>query len=408
MCACVIISVSVCSGFSFYPNVYPGVYADEPEESVSVDMLYAKSAVLMDADSGRVLFEKNGQEVRAMASTTKIMTCIVTLENGNLEDKVKASKKAAAQPKVHLGMQEGEEFYLKDLLSSLMLESHNDSAVAIAEHVGGSVEGFADLMNQKAEELGLSHTYFITPNGLDACDEKGIHATTAEELALILRYCIKESPKKDAFLEITRQPNVQFGNVEGSRNFSCYNHNAFLSMMDGALTGKTGFTGDAGYCYIGALRQDDRTFIVALLGCGWPNNKSYKWSDTKKLMKYGLANYQYKNVYEEIKLPALPVNGGVKKMEIIGEQVAEVPIVDIGKETPKLNVLLNKDEKVSVTTSLPKNLIAPVKKGDVIGQVTYSLNGMKIREYPIKVSQSIKKITWKWCLQQVWERILMH
>ena len=130
--------------------------------------LYAKSAVLMDATTGRVLYGKNENEILPMASTTKIMTCILALEYGNEEDLVTFSKNAASMPKVHLGAKQGEQFYLKDLLFSLMLESHNDSAVAIAEHIGGSVEGFAEMMNQKARDLNCNATYFITPNGLDA------------------------------------------------------------------------------------------------------------------------------------------------------------------------------------------------------------------------------------------------
>ena len=146
-------------------------------------------------------------------------------------------------------------------------------------------------MNEKAKELGCMDTHFVTPNGLDGEDEEGIHSTTAADLARIMKYCIMDSPKKEEFLKITRTASYQFGDREGKRSFSCNNHNAFLNMMEGALSGKTGFTGDAGYCYVGSLRRNDRTFIVALLACGWPNNKGYKWKDTRALMEYGLANY---------------------------------------------------------------------------------------------------------------------
>ena len=122
-------------------------------------------------------------------------------------------------PKVRLGIQEGDTFRLEDLLYSLMLESHNDSAVVIAEHVAGSVEAFAELMNEKAEELGCQDTYFITPNGLDARDETGIHGTTARDLALLLSYCLKN----EAFLKITRTADYSFSNTEGTKQYSCYN-----------------------------------------------------------------------------------------------------------------------------------------------------------------------------------------
>lgn len=157
-----ILIVSMIIGISFPVHVFG---------TTELKQLYALSAVLMDADSGRILFSKNGQEERAMASTTKIMTCILALESGMIDSEnqiVTVSDQAAAQPKVHLGMVAGERFYLKDLLYSLMLESHNDSGVAIAEAVAGSVEKFADLMNQKARTIGCYSTYFITPNGLDA------------------------------------------------------------------------------------------------------------------------------------------------------------------------------------------------------------------------------------------------
>ena len=315
------------------------VYAENIEEPRN---LYAQAAVLMDAESGRILFEKNGQEVLAMASTTKIMTCIIALEQGNLEDVVKASELAALQPKVHLGMRTGEEFRLEDLLYSLMLESHNDSAVAIAEHIGGSVEEFAKLMNTKAKELGCQNTHFITPNGLDETDETGMHATTASELARIMSYCIMESPKKEEFLSITSMPSHSFSNVEGSRTFGCSNHNSFLNMMEGAISGKTGFTGKAGYCYVGALERDGRTFVVALLACGWPNNKNYKWKDTVKLMEYALENYTYRDLEQDVELPSVVVEGGVPESGRLFDEAHANLEVDYGDGVAQ--VLLRKDE----------------------------------------------------------------
>lgn len=159
-------------------------------ESSALGNLYALSAVLMDGDSGRVLYEKEGETPRANASTTKVLTCILALENGKGDDYVQVSSNAAAQPDVRLGIQKGEQYYLEDLLYSLMLQSHNDAAVAIAEHIGGSVEGFAAMMNQKAKEIGCTDTHFVTPNGLDAKDDGGSHHTTARDLALIMRYAI--------------------------------------------------------------------------------------------------------------------------------------------------------------------------------------------------------------------------
>jgi len=373
------------------------VYAKDNNEPKN---LYAQSAVLIDADSGRVLFEKNGQHVMAMASTTKIMTCILAIEKGNMKDVVTISDNAVHQPKVHLGMKTKEEYYLVDLLYSLMLESHNDSAVAIAEHISGSVEAFAETMNKKAKELGCNKTHFITPNGLDAVDEGGIHATTATELAIIMRYCIKESEKKDDFLTITRTPSYQFKNVKGDRNFSCTNRNSFLSMMEGALSGKTGFTGKAGYCYVGALERDGKCFIVALLACGWPNNKNYKWSDTKVLMEYGIEQYEYQNVYESIKLPKIRVNNGVPNNEsLFGICKVNTQINNQGVN--RLDVLLRQDEKVDMKVTCLKEIEAPVRKGSQVGIVTYYLNGNILCEYEIVVSETIPKKTLSWYFEKL-------
>lgn len=389
--------------FLVIASVIPVYAQGEPEES----QLFARSACLMDADSGRVLYDKNGQQKMANASTTKIMTCIVALEEGNLDDVVTVSDVAAKQPKVHLGMKKGDQFTLGDLLYSLMLESHNDSAVAIAEHIGGSVADFAKKMNQKAAEIGCNDTYFITPNGLDGQDEFGKHSTTAQDLSRIMKYCIKESPQKDAFLEITRTPSYSFWNKAETISYNCNNHNAFLGMMEGALSGKTGFTGDAGYCYVGALERDGKTFIVSLLACGWPNNKTYKWSDTAKLMNYGLEQYQYQDVLDkEFSCDLIPVNDGQYSGKL-GKDSASMQLEMRLKEEDQLNILLREDEQVTVEYDLPDQLEAPVKEGAKVGKARYMLGGEVIKEYPIYTCKSVKKINFGWCLEIIKSKFLI-
>lgn len=351
--------------------------------------LFARSAVLMDADSGRVLYEKDGYTHKPNASTTKIMTCILAIESGKLEETVTVSTYAASQPRVHLGMHSKEQFILKDLLYSLMLESHNDSAVAIAEHIGGSVEAFSDMMNQKAAKLGCDDTYFLTPNGLDAQFEDRVHGTTARDLALIMSYCVKS----ETFLEITQTPAYTFSNLSGTRQYSCNNHNAFLTMMDGALTGKTGFTGNAGYCYVGALKDGERTFVVALLACGWPNNKSYKWSDTKKLMKYALDNYQYQEVFEHDKvLEKIPIINAMPGKWELYQEISVTP--KIKDET--LMILKRDSEKIKAVYDLPVTLTAPVKADSEIGKASYYLEDQCIASYPIYVDENVKNMTESW------------
>lgn len=359
--------------------------------------LYARGAVLMDGDSGRILYGKNEDDPMPMASTTKIMTCILALEAmENPEQVCEVSSNAAAQPQVKLGMVQGDTFYLKDLLYSLMLESHNDSAVCIAESVSGSVEEFAALMNRKAAELGCRDTHFVTPNGLDAEDAEGIHHTTAAELARIMRYCIGESPASEQFLEITETDSYSFTNQAGSRSYSCVNHNAFLHMMEGVLSGKTGFTGNAGYCYVCALEQDGKQLVVALLACGWPNHKRYKWTDTRKLMEYGLERYEKRTIADEkTELPAITVTDGQKS------------VVTLTAETSPFELLLMPEEKVEKKISLVPELAAPVDKGIEVGSISYLVEGEIYESFPVYTAKTVDQIDYLYCLHKIWMRYLL-
>ncbi|NLY48860.1 MAG: D-alanyl-D-alanine carboxypeptidase [Clostridiales bacterium] len=342
--------------------------------------LSALSALLMDAENNRVLYEYNGYQEMPMASTTKIMTCIIALEKGNLEDVVTVSSYASQMPDVQLNVREGEQYYLKDLLYSLMLESHNDTAVAIAEHVGGTVEGFATMMNDKARSLGCHNTNFVTPNGLDA---EG-HYTTARDLAVITSYAIRNK----AFLEITNTASHQFSEIKSGRRFSVSNKNKFLYMMDGAIGVKTGFTGKAGYCFVGALKRPDRTLISVVLGCGWPPKKNLKWTDTVRLMTYGVDNYEKKQIFEKKEFPPVYVKNG---------QTSHVNLTVEGD----LSILLRKDEKVKVEYDVPDMLYAPVDEGMTVGSARYYIDGRLYTELPVRTTAGSKKIDLKFCFMRI-------
>ncbi|MCM1266293.1 MAG: D-alanyl-D-alanine carboxypeptidase [Bacteroidales bacterium] len=374
------------------------IYAEEKEKD---DLqLYAQAAVLMDADSGRVLYGKNEKDVLPMASTTKIMTCILALEYGDPEQIVEASAYAAGMPKVKLYVKSGEKYRLGDLLYSLMLESHNDAAVVIAEGVGGSVERFASMMNQKARDIGCYDSYFITPNGLDATvNETGkIHSTTAADLAKIMAYCVTDSPKKEEFLEITRTLGYDFTDADGTRSFHCDNHNAFLGMMEEALSGKTGFTNQAGYCYVGALESEGRIFTVALLACGWPNNRSYKWSDMKKLAAYGMEHYRYRDIYEEKDFADIPVRGGIAGEDGTPWEEAFVG-VSMEEREKSLPYLLCEEDQVEVRTRVETVLAAPVAAGEKAGEVSYYLNGELVRRYDVLTESAVEAQSFLWILE---------
>ena len=380
------------------------------EQESEPNQLFATAACMMDGDTGRVLFGKRETDPMAMASTTKIMTCILALENGQEQTVATASAKAAAAPKVHLGVREGEQFLLGDLLYSLMLESHNDAAVMIAETIGGSVEKFASLMNEKAAAIGCTNTHFVTPNGLDASDAGGDHHTTAADLARIMRYCVWISPKAAQFLVVTQTRSYTFWDLEKKNMFNCYNHNTLLDQMDGAVSGKTGFTAKAGYCYTGALERDGKRLIVSLLACGWPSHKNYKWADAAKLLNYGLESYTYRDVLDHSWNPgqievADGVYDGMLQIKSSARLTLTSPVLDPARSLP---VLLEETEIPEKDIFLPELLKAPVKKGEKVGSVTYSIDGILLAEYPVYAAETIEKIDYGWCMEKVAERLFCH
>ena len=224
-----------------------------------------------------MLYSKNENLRHANASTTKIMTCILALENSSLNDKVTFSRKAAAVEPSKLYAKAGETFYMRDLLYSLMVPSHNDTAIAIAEHISGSTSAFAKLMNEKTRELGCTNTHFVTPNGLDA----GLnHYTTASDLANIARYAIKNP----TFRKLINTKRYSFKSLNTKRNFTVATTNALLGKQAGVIGLKTGVTDKAGYCFVGLCRsRKGNTYISVTLG--GPTSAA-RWRDSKILLTY--------------------------------------------------------------------------------------------------------------------------
>lgn len=349
-----------CTLFILIQNPAAAAETGQQEEKEKLS-LNARAAVLMDADSGRILYGKNETMVFPMASTTKIMTLIVALEHNEPDQIVMASAGASAMPEVRLGVHEGERYRMEDLYYAMMLESFNDAAMMIAEGTVGSVENFAELMNEKAISLGCTQTYFITPNGLDAADEKGVHSSTAEDMAKIMRYAIDN----EDFLKITQTADYSFTDCDRKRSFEVHNKNVLLTMMDGVLSGKTGYTADAGYCYVCAVKKDDRTFIAALLGSGWPPHKGYKWSDVQTLLDYGDKNYRYQTI---------DISKGVPDRQVHvmnGEQ----NFATVRAKQTNYRFLLSSEDKVHVESVLPGQLEAPVEAGQSVGSIRIFVNG---------------------------------
>lgn len=335
--------------------------------------LYASGACLMDAASGRILYGKEEAAPLPMASTTKIMTCLLALENGNLNDTVTFSSRASSMPKVHLGASSGNSFALEDLLYSLMLESHNDTAVAIAEHLGGSVEGFAGMMNTKAAELGMNQTHFVTPNGLDADG----HASTPADMCLLAAYACQN----ETFLKIVQTPSRTIRDTTGKRAYSLSNKDAFLTSYNGALGIKTGFTGKAGYCFVGAARRENRTFTTCVLASGWPPDKSRKWADTKKLMDFGFENFTYQHIpVQDLSSVRIAVEDG--RANTVEVTMPQIP-----------DHILSPFDSIDIEYRLPVSLKAPVRTDMPAGSIEVSVNGTPSGSYAVYPKENIEKVT---------------
>lgn len=354
--------------------------------------LYAKSAVLMDGENGRILYGKDALDFLPNASTTKILTCLLALECCSPDEVVTVSEYAASMPRVKLGCEKGEQFYLKDLLYSLMLESHNDTAVAIAEQIDGSVEDFSTHMNARARELGCENSNFVTPNGLDGENAFGPHGTTAYDLGRIMMACIQNS----LFLEITRTPSITISNLDGSRSYALYNHNAFLQMNPDALSGKTGFTAKAGYCYVGACRTQDRTYTYAVLACGWPNNKSYKWSDVKKLISFGNQNYQKKTISIPSEPHLIPLREAVLRD---GRSITYPTQIEAVPNEYEVECLVSEEDQIRFREELPKELLAGEAREGACGKIRILLNEVPVGETAVHIHDQTEHFDFSWCVR---------
>lgn len=250
--------------------------------SLNVPQVHAKAAALIDVKSGRLLFSENGDEPMRIASLTKIMTAIVAIENGNLADKVKVSSNAYGTEGSSIYLRLGEEMSLEHLLYGLMLRSGNDAAVAIAEHVGGSLDGFTYLMNKKAQELGMNHSQFKNPNGLDV---EG-HYASANDMALLTAYALHNP----VFKEIVKTKVKTVPNPYEKWDHRWRNKNKMLSLYEGADGVKTGYTKLSSRCLVSSATRNGQQLAVVTL------NDPDDWLDHTLLLNYGFQNYPLKEI----------------------------------------------------------------------------------------------------------------
>lgn len=337
----------------------------------------AKSAVLIEAESGRVLYQKNAFIRLPMASTTKIMTAIVAIEKGDIGKTVTVAKEAVGVEGSSIYLVPNEKLTLESLVWALLLQSANDAATAIAIEVGGSVEGFAKLMNEKAEELGLTATHFTNPHGLDDED----HYTSAYDLAKIAAYALRN----DTFKTIcsTYKKTIPHGE-DGTRVL--VNHNKLLRLYDGAIGVKTGFTKRSGRCLVGAAERDGLTLVSVTLSA--PDD----WNDHKEMLDFGFSHYERVTLAETGGFTApLPLTGGT------------VDYV-IAANAEKMSVMLNRAHgEITYRLEAPQIQVAPVKVGDVLGKIVYLCDGEEIASSLLVAANSVetpqKRFSlWRWII----------
>lgn len=315
----------------------------------------ARSHVVLDRKSKKVLIGKNEYTKAKMASTTKIMTATIILENCNLDDIVTISKKSANTGGSRLGLKTNDKISVLNLLYGLLLCSGNDAAVALAEYCSGSIPEFCNLMNQKAIELGLTNSHFETPHGLDSDG----HYTTAYELALITDYALKNS----TFVKIvnTKNHTIQINNYP--KNLS--NTNELLGVLDGVYGVKTGFTNGANRCLVTACKRNNMDLICIVLGC---DTKKFRGQDSTKLINYCFDNFEYVNIRNLLTHKLNDWKNDNKNYFNIIKGVSTK--LDIKFSDPSSDVIpIKKDEinNINVRFSINKNLAAPITVDNIIG-----------------------------------------
>ncbi|SJZ63068.1 D-alanyl-D-alanine carboxypeptidase family protein [Selenihalanaerobacter shriftii] len=325
----------------------------------------ARAAILIDAETGEVLYAKNPHQKRAPASTTKIMTGILGIENGNLNGEVKASRRAAYEGGSSIWLAEGEVLILEDLLYGLLLNSGNDAAVAIAEHIGGSVEKFAHMMNRKAKEIGALDTTFQNPNGLP---QKG-HLTTAYDLAMIARYALQN----ETFARIVDTTRKKISWQERKHGRSLLNTNRLLRRFDEVDGVKTGYTRAAGRCLVSSATRNGRQVISVVL------KSAQMWHDSMKLLNYGLDNF--------------------RRIEVVnqGEEIYSLNLEEIDNRELKLKVAqkfvvvaFNNDEiTLKKEISIKRNLKLPIAQNEQVGKVAFYIDGEKKGTIPLLAKEAI-------------------
>lgn len=330
----------------------------------------APAAVLMDADTGKILYEKNAHEQRACASITKVMTLTLVMEavdSGkiHMDDVVTASAHAASMGGSDIWLEEGEQMTVDDMIKATAVASANDAAVALAEFICGTEDDFVAAMNEKAKALGMDDTTFMNCNGLD---EEG-HITSAYDVALMSRELIKHE-------KIFDYTNIWLDNLRGGET-QIVNTNKLLRSYDGITGLKTGTTGEAGACISATAERNGLSLIGVVLGA---DSGKERFRDAATLLDYGFANFESKELGLEEELAPITVEGGMEdEVSISCEGVT-------GLTVPK-----GEGKGITQTVDIPESITAPVKKGDVVGKVVFSLNEEELASFDVTANDDVEE-----------------
>ena len=337
--------------------------------------------IVYDRISKSMIIGKNEDVKSAMASTTKIMTTIVILEKADLNEKVTVSAKAGGTGGSRLGLKRGDKASVRDLLYGLMLRSGNDAAVALAEHVGGSVKGFAELMNEKAIELGLTNTHFVTPHGLDDAN----HYTTALELAKLTDYAMNN----ETFAKIvgTKSTTIYINNQSRQIN----NTNELLGVLNGVVGVKTGFTNNAGRCLVTETKRNNMDIITIVLGA---DTKKDRTKDSVNLIEYTFSKYKMYNLEEQIIEEFNKWKNINEKRILIIKGKTSNPKLALGA-IEKATIPICDNDKIEYSINALTEVEAPVEQWNVMGTLTVKLNGEILENIDIVNVNEVQKRDWK-------------
>lgn len=389
--------INICIIFMVCLSYINVIFADDESENIDFNevnkvietaakvedlpKINSRYAVVIDKNNKTVIYGKNENTKTKMASTTKIMTCLVVLENANLRDIVETSAKAAGTGGSKLKFKKGDKISVNDLLYGLMLRSGNDAAVALAEHVGGNIEGFATLMNKKAVELGLKNTHFETPHGLDSDN----HYTTPYELALLTAYALENNIFKT--IVGTKSCSININGIPRT----IFNTNELLGNLNGVYGVKTGFTNGAGRCLVTAIKRENLDAICVVLGA---DTKKDRTADSVKLIEYTFKNYESINIsnkineefekWKSINEKRIVIKNGIKpstKIKLDEYNIKTYPI----KKNSENNI------KVEINGNL--NINAPVRKNTKIGELKVFYDDKCISEIDILTNENIREKT---------------